>query len=166
VARTSFPRFNAKRIDSSEDVDSRLRFLEVARYAMRTGDQRPVTEMRAMGLEPWTVAVHTAPPAPSLMARQQPIAQFEYLQVSPYVVQHPQGPQAVIERPAYRACVAGGAEWTCRQFEPSSSDPRGVDTALRVTLATLGNEGWELVSAIDQTPDRDGGLIYLFKRQR
>ena len=102
---------------------------------------------------------------PSLIARQPSAARFQYLQVSPYLVQHPTGPNSVVERLAYRACVAGTAEWTCRQFEPSTRDPRGTDTALRNTLSTLGSEGWELVSAIDEMPERSGGATFLFKRQ-
>jgi hypothetical protein len=103
---------------------------------------------------------------PSLIARQQSSVQFDYLQLVPYQVQIPSGFRAVTERSAYRACIAGSAEWACRQFEPSNADPRGVDTALRGALSTLGNEGWELVSAVDESPDRDGGIVYLFKQQR
>jgi hypothetical protein len=109
------------------------------------------------------IAVVTALSAPSLIARAQSTARFEYLRVAPYAMTI-QTPNVVGSRWAgYRACVAASTEWTCREFEH-----KGSLDALPTTLATLGNEGWELVSATvqnDENVDR-GGLTYLFKRQR
>jgi hypothetical protein len=104
------------------------------------------------------LAVVTAVFAPSLTARAQSGARFEYARVTPY--------QAVTRTPGhveykwagYRACVAASSEWTCREFD-----------ALPTTLATLGSEGWELVSAVDGRHELNGGfggLTYLFKRPR
>ena len=111
------------------------------------------------------IAVVTAMFAPSLVARAQSAARFDYLRVTPY--------QAVTETPArisfrwagYRACAAASTEWTCREFEAKGDS----NTALRSVLATLGNEGWELVSAVDERHEVNttfGGLTYMFKRQR
>jgi hypothetical protein len=85
-------------------------------------------------------------------------SRFDYLRVTPYLPD-PLNPARV----AYRACVAASTEWTCREFESKDSP----DAPLRTTLATLGQEGWELVSAVDETPDVSlpDGLTYLFKRQ-
>ena len=106
--------------------------------------------------------------APSLTARAQS-PRFEYLHLSPYGVISPSAPRPGVirvERPAYRACVATSPEWTCRPFEPDANTPVNSDDALRLALHTLGNEGWEMVSAVDDTPDKDDGMTYLFKRQR
>lgn len=62
--------------------------------------------------------------------------------------------------------MATSAEWTCRKFEGEGDV---MSAALRSALATLGQEGWELVSAVDERHDRNsvfGGLTYLFKRPR
>ena len=40
----------------------------------------------------------------------------------------------------------------------------GSDSALLALLATLGSEGWELVSVFDENSPSDG-MTYLFKRQ-
>ena len=108
------------------------------------------------------IAVITAMFAPSLIAGQQSATRFEYLRVAPYhtVIQTPGHVQ--YKWAGYRACVAVSTEWTCRDFEHNASD------ALPTTLATLGNEGWELVSATDRNDEQldRGGLTYLFKRQR
>jgi hypothetical protein len=109
------------------------------------------------------MSVITAMFVSSVIARAQSAVRFEYLRVVPY--------HAVTETPGrsgyrwagYRACVAASTEWTCREFEDSSI------AALRTTLATLGNEGWELVSAVDERHEMNtifGGLTYLFKRER
>jgi hypothetical protein len=111
------------------------------------------------------IAVVTAMFAPSLVARAQSAARFDYLRVTPY--------QAVTETPGlisarwagYRACMAASTEWTCREFEAKDNP----NSALRTALAALGNEGWELVSAVDDRHELDstyGGLTYMFKRQR
>lgn len=102
----------------------------------------------------WNVAF-----VPSLHARPN-APRFEYVRVTPYLFVRAEG-QGVVERVGYRACVATSTEWTCRQFE--STEPS--DVALRTALVTLGNEGWELVSAVDETPSEvHRGLTYLFKR--
>jgi hypothetical protein len=115
------------------------------------------------------IALVAAMFAPSLVARAQSAVRFEYLRVTPY--------HAVTETPGrinyrwagYRACVAASSEWTCREFDADGSSNVALNVALRTTLATLGNEGWELVSAVDERHELNttfGGLTYLFKRQR
>ena len=101
--------------------------------------------------------------APSLLASQPSTVRFEYLQVTPFSVPRDKG-QWVFQERAYRACVAGSSEWTCRRFEPVTRTSGDDDSALRAMLATLGSEGWELVSVVDNTPDGRTGLSYLFKR--
>jgi hypothetical protein len=65
-------------------------------------------------------------------------------------------------RSGYRACVAATPNWACRDFEPTESSAAALSTA----LATLGTEGWELVSALDEDPESSYAkrLMYLFKR--
>ena len=107
------------------------------------------------------VVVTTAMFMPSPVARAQSATRIEYVRVAPYVVRTPVAVNAVQERLGYRACVAGLNEWTCRDFPPTVSST----DALRTALATLGNEGWELVSAVGDDPDiNKSGLTYLFKR--
>ena len=111
------------------------------------------------------IAVITATLAPSLVARAQTAPRFEYLRVTPYRADM-MTPGRLIQRwGGYRACVAASNEWTCREFEQTDL-PNG---ALPTMLATLGNEGWELVSAVDEKHELNGsfgGLTYLFKRQK
>ena len=97
----------------------------------------------------------------SPVARAQGATGIQYVRVTPYVVQIPLAPNGVQERLGYRACVAGLDEWRCREFQPTISST----DALRTALATLGNEGWELVSAVTDDPNsNNSGLTYLFKR--
>ena len=104
----------------------------------------------------------TAMFGPSLTA-QQSAPRFEYVRVAPYTYRTPSGASAVLERVGYKACVAASSDWTCRDFQ--SLEP--ADAALRTTLNTLGNEGWELVSAVNEEPSQyHTGLTYLFKRAR
>ena len=108
------------------------------------------------------IAVIAAMFAPSFVGRAQSATRFEYGRVAPYSVSQADG-RVVYLRVGYRACVAATDEWTCRDFGPQESS----DAALRTALATLGNEGWELVS----TPNANSSvsadaLTYLFKRQR
>jgi hypothetical protein len=120
----------------------------------------------SLALAAGVAIVGTALFAPSLAARAQS-PRFEYLHLRPYGVIPPSVPQPGVirvERPAYRACVATTPEWTCRPFEPDANTSVNSDDALRLALLTLGNEGWEMVSAVDDT--RDDALTYLFKRQR
>ena len=109
------------------------------------------------------MAVIAAMFAPSLVGRAQSATRFEYGRVAPYGVSQADG-RVVYLRLGYRACVAATDEWTCRDFGPTESS----DAALRTALATLGNEGWELVSAVDEDPSSSfpEGLTYLFKRPR
>jgi hypothetical protein len=111
------------------------------------------------------IAVITAMFATALIARAQSATRFEYLRVTPYQ-SFTETPGRITYRWAgYRACVAASSEWTCREFEPTDTSNAALSTA----LATLGNEGWELVSAVDERHDMNstfGGLTYLFKRQR
>ena len=102
--------------------------------------------------------------APSLIARQQSVARFEYLRLTPYLgtvvpIRGASTSPAGVMKPGsasmtpggFRACIAASAEWTCRNFS---------DDGFRTALVALGNEGWELVSADAETPG-----AYLFKRQ-
>ena len=91
---------------------------------------------------------------------QAVITPFEYLRVTPFSVSVPIGLDRISLREGYRACLAAETEWSCREFRPTTTS----DSALRTVLATLGAEGWELVSAVKE----DGptaALTYLFKRQ-
>ena len=99
--------------------------------------------------------------AMSIVGRAQSAVRFEYGRVTPYTVAQTQGGW-VYQHVGYRACVAVTNEWTCREFEPKESS----EAALRAMLATLGNEGWELVSVVDEDPNSSLALTYLFKRQR
>ena len=95
--------------------------------------------------------------------RAQGSTQFEYVRAYPYKarqeIANRDGSRGVVERTAYRACRAAGSEWSCRDYPT----PGAADAALRTMLATMGNEGWELVSAVDEGEQYDG-LTYLFKR--
>ncbi len=117
-----------------------------------------------------TLAIVAALLSSSLTAGQQSRQRFQYLQVEHFAEYSQSGPGTT----GYRACVAEVSDWSCRNFERPSVTSRfpatGValqppaDPALREVLATLGNEGWELVSTVDDTPDRDTGMAYVFKR--
>ncbi len=109
------------------------------------------------------LVVTTAVLAPSLTARTQSAARFEYLRLSPYGANVPQGPGRVQHRSGYRACMAALPDFTCREFAPTESSEAALSTA----LATLGTEGWDLVSVVEADPDRSYplGLMYVFKRQ-
>jgi len=112
------------------------------------------------------VVVLTAMFTPSLIVRAQSAQRFEYVRVTPYVARILVAPNAVQERMGYRACIAQISEWTCREFPPT--DP--PTDALRNTFVNLGNDGWELVSAVEEFPSianqfGTNGLTYLFKRQ-
>lgn len=107
------------------------------------------------------VVVVTAMFLRSPVARAQSATRIEYVRVAPYGAQVPVAANAVQDRLGYRACVAGLNEWSCRDFPPTVSST----DALRTALATLGNEGWELVSAVGDDPGLNkSGLTYLFKR--
>jgi len=109
------------------------------------------------------VVVVTPMFASSLVVRAQSSPRIEYLRATPFLVHIPVAANRVSERTGYRACVAGNTEWTCREFQPTESST----DALRNALATLGNDGWELVSAIEEDSAWTGihGLTFLFKRQ-
>ena len=101
---------------------------------------------------------------PSLTARAQTATRIEYARVTPYIVSFHKSPNHVQPRYGYRACVAAISEWKCREFEPTDAST----ASLRTTFATLGSEGWELVSAVNDDPvasNPSGLLTYLFKRQ-
>lgn len=116
-------------------------------------------------------AIVAAAVTPSLTARAQASrSRFEYLRVTPYWIDAPTLSTSLPTSSGatagwgYRACIAGGTEWTCREF-PRTRDTK--DDALPLTLAALGNEGWELVSVVDERPpDGTAWLTYLFKRAR
>jgi hypothetical protein len=95
----------------------------------------------------------------TMMARQLPSIAWDYLQLSPDFGQQ--------SRVVYSACVASPEGWECRKFEDPESvaeSGRGTaDTALRKALATLGSEGWEMVSVV-QGRNPQLGMTYLFKR--
>ena len=109
------------------------------------------------------VALVTATSALSLSVRAKSATRIEYVRVTPHALETRTSPNSIQFRYGYRACVAAAHEWTCREFQPTESS----EAALRTTLATLGNEGWELVAAINEDPNRANprGLTYLFKRQ-
>ena len=101
--------------------------------------------------------------APTLVARRQSLARFEYLELSPGL--SARGGSA--QRLGYTACAATATseEWACREFE----SPKSLSNALQVSLSTLGNEGWELVAVMDGATNPWGDPTlkdYLFKRQR
>jgi len=87
--------------------------------------------------------------ASSLIVRAQGAQRFEYVRVAPYMARIPVGANAVQERIGYRACVARISEWACQEFPPTepSTEP------LRNALVSLGNDGWELVSAVEEYPN-------------
>ena len=88
--------------------------------------------------------------------RAQTATRIEYLRATPFSAQLSSGALNT----AYQACVAGPTEWTCRDFRPTVSS----DSALRTMLSTLGNEGWELVSAAGEgEPTWNKKFTYLFK---
>ena len=99
----------------------------------------------------------------SFVVRAQGSTRIEYARVTPNTVQH----SAVALNAAqplfsYRACIARVNEWSCRDFKPSES----VTDALRIAFVQLGNEGWELVSVVEEDASfNTRGLTYLFKRQ-
>lgn len=100
---------------------------------------------------------------PSLIAKQQTATKWEYLRLAPGLA----GEIIDMSQHGYQACEATEVEWRCREFK-SGSRTSG-DDALRRALATLGAEGWELVSTVDTA--RDGvvypwGMTYVLKRQR
>jgi hypothetical protein len=109
------------------------------------------------------VVIASATFAPSRIVRAQSAARFEYARVTPFIVNTVVSANRVQQTNGYRACVAGTTEWTCRDFKPTES----TDT-VRTALATLGSEGWELVSVVDENPPdyNPHGLTYFFKRPR
>jgi hypothetical protein len=108
------------------------------------------------------IAVVAAMFAPSVVA-QQGVQQLDYVRVTPHIFTVSDGPNRAREWVGYRSCQAAHSEWTCRKFESTESG----DVALRTALVTLGNERWELVSAVQETRGENlPGLTYLFKRPR
>jgi hypothetical protein len=112
------------------------------------------------------VASALAGPGPFGLVRAQAQAtRFEYLRLTPYSAQAraPYG----IRIAGYHACLAAGPAWQCRDFESAASEYSG-DDALSPAWTTLGNEGWELVSANARSDDGPffGTATYLFKRPR
>ena len=120
---------------------------------------------RSIGLAAIAALAAIAFTIPTLMARQQVATSGRYLRLTPGLrfgmdfdmSQRPMG---------YQACEAKDAAWKCRDFK--SADQQSNDDALRRALATLGAEGWELVSTIEQsgTVVYPVGLTYLLKRQQ
>jgi hypothetical protein len=111
------------------------------------------------------VVILTAAFTPSIIVRAQGAQRFEYVRVTPYIATIPVGSR-VTQRVGYRACIARANEWTCQEFQPT--DP--TSEPLRNALVNLGNEGWELVSAVDEYSgfaNQFGAnqLTYVFKRQ-
>ena len=96
------------------------------------------------------VAVATVVTTQTLAARVQTTGKFEYVRVTPHVQQTQQPNLTTFRFVGYQACVAAAAEWTCRTFESNESST----IALREMLVTLGNEGWELVSAVSENPEQ------------
>ena len=116
--------------------------------------------MKRLSLVLGALLVVTATLQGAALFTQAPAAtQYEYLRVLPVEMDFPVTPTSIRQSTGYRACVAGRSEWTCREFPPTESS----EAALRTTLATLGTEGWELVSVVDDS-ETHSGLTYLFKR--
>jgi len=95
----------------------------------------------------------------TLTAKQPTPRRWEYLVLSPGL----RGNLDTTQH-GYEACEAKNAEWTCRPFR--SLPTEFGDDALRRALATIGAEGWELVSVLEQ-PQNQGypvGRTYLLKR--
>lgn len=110
------------------------------------------------------VVVVSAMLRPSLIVRAQGTTRIEYARVTPSSVSlasaavNPRRPSF-----SYRACVAGINQWACREFDSRESPTE----ALRIAFVQLGNEGWELVSVVEEDKSFSvAGLTYLFKRQR
>jgi hypothetical protein len=89
--------------------------------------------------------------------RAQSSTSFEYLRVAPYYVSQQSG-RMMYQRTAYRGCLATTGQFNCREFGGAS------DSTLLAMLATLGDEGWELVSVVDEKDPVLDGLTYFFKR--
>jgi hypothetical protein len=102
----------------------------------------------------------TAAWVPGVTARPEAAARFEYMRLTPGLP--PNAKSATPE--GYMACVAGAGGWVCRQFGATDTDH---EAGLRSALATLGSEGWELVSMTDETQNLGypKGLTYVFKRR-
>jgi hypothetical protein len=105
--------------------------------------------------------VGVAGTAGSLRAQSTP--RFEYLRAFAYgerqqVSDIRRGPTVRVGK-AYRACIAAENEWNCRDFARAEAP----DSPERKMLSTLGDEGWELVSVV-QEADSQFGVTYLFKR--
>jgi hypothetical protein len=101
---------------------------------------------------------------PSLVARQQTVTRWEYLRITPGLPSPVATFDMSQDRLGYQACQAKDTEWKCRDFESKDNQ----DDALRSALATLGAEGWELVSTVAQAEgvSYPSGLTYLLKRQQ
>jgi hypothetical protein len=97
---------------------------------------------------------------PDRLRAQTAITRFEYLRVTPFPVSVPTRSNHITVQPGYRVCLAASTEWGCRLFRPESVS----DAVLATMLTTLGDEGWELVSAIKEEGPTSG-LTYFFKRQ-
>lgn len=99
----------------------------------------------------------------SIVTRAQGATQFEYIRATPFGVRWESsniagsGKSGFYIKTAYRACRASGETWNCREFPPES--------ALQTMLSTLGSDGWELVSVVNENPNNGSDLTYLFKRQ-
>ena len=117
----------------------------------------------SLALAAAVVAVATVVTAQTLTARAQNIGKFEYLRATPYIQQTQQPNQTTFRFVGYEACIAATTDWRCRTFESKESST----IALREMLVTLGNDGWELLSAVSENPDQyPDRLTYFFKRQQ
>jgi hypothetical protein len=103
----------------------------------------------------------------TLTTRAQGVVRFEYT----YVTTHQrlytgQGvPGGVLSTAGYRACLAAGGQWTCRDFDRADLSDASLTGAWATALTTLGNEGWELVSVV-YDPQASLNPTHIFKRQR
>jgi hypothetical protein len=114
----------------------------------------------SLGLVGVVVVIVTAMLTPSVIVRAQGSARFEYVRVTSYTVRDTLPGGQV--RSGFRACIASTQAWNCREFPPMESS----DSGFRNALATLGNEGWELVAVVVEQPTNPVDLTYLFKRRR
>ena len=128
--------------------------------------QRSVVAVALLVVGILGIAVRLGVPAQAQVSVALPpvVGGFEYLRVVPYDVSDLTAGYGR-RFAGYRACVAGTADWTCRDFQPPLND--SSNPALRLMLATLGNEGWEVVTAVPISEGAlAGAMTYLFKRAR
>lgn len=99
--------------------------------------------------------------------RAQGAARFEYTYVTTHqrLYQGQGVPGGVTTTAGYRACLAAGSQWTCRDFDRADLSGAALTAAWATALTTLGDEGWELVSVV-YDPQSSLNPTHIFKRRR